>query len=169
MTTEIVHKSGHAQRAPTIERFHRQPKTVGLLFHFHVERQIAGGFHHHDFHPLLGAGVATTATTSAHNDTGNERAGLCTNTCVPPPSCDDSSRTIFAGGPGTAACRQFDGDLYTWRRTKSRRRSLTLLPIYVRAFHYSDGESHRDDLSLLFDEEGVLRGVGRRLETEEGS
>ena len=43
----------------------------------------------------------------------NEGAGLCTNTCVPPlppPSCDDPSRTIFTGGPGTAACHQFDGD-----------------------------------------------------------
>jgi len=72
-------------------------------------------------------------------------------------------------GPPWLVRRQFDGDLYTWRRTKSRRRSLTLLPIYVRAFHYSDGESHRDDLSLLFDREGILRGIGRRLETEEGS
>jgi outer membrane protein assembly factor BamE (lipoprotein component of BamABCDE complex) len=63
--------------------------------------------------------------------------------------------------------RQFDGDLYTWRRTKSRRRSLTILPAYVRAFFYADGESRRDELSLLFDREGVLRGIGRRLETEE--
>jgi len=72
-------------------------------------------------------------------------------------------------GPPRLVRRQFDGVLYTWRRTKSRRRSLTLLPIYVRAFHYSDGQSDRDDLSLLFDREGILRGVGRRLETEEGS
>ena len=28
----------------------------------------------------------------------------------PPPSCEDPSRTIFAGGPGTQACHQFDGD-----------------------------------------------------------
>jgi outer membrane protein assembly factor BamE (lipoprotein component of BamABCDE complex) len=63
--------------------------------------------------------------------------------------------------------RQFDGELYTWRRTKNRRRSLILLPVYVRAFYYSDGESRRDELSLLFDREGVLRGIGRRLETEE--
>ena len=72
-------------------------------------------------------------------------------------------------GPPRLVRRQFDGDLYTWRRTRSRRRSLTLIPIYVRAFHYSDGESHRDDLSLLFDREGILRGVGYRLETQEGS
>ncbi len=72
-------------------------------------------------------------------------------------------------GPPRLVRRQFDGDLYTWRRTKSRRRSLTLIPIYVRAFHYSDGESHRDDLSLLFDREGILSGIGRRLETQEDS
>ena len=37
----------------------------------------------------------------------------------------------------------------------------------MKAFFYADGESRRDDLSLLFDREGVLRGIGRRLETEE--
>jgi hypothetical protein len=36
----------------------------------------------------------------------------CRNTCVVgPPTCErDPSRTIFAGGPGTQACQQFDGD-----------------------------------------------------------
>jgi hypothetical protein len=75
---------------------------------------------------------------------------------------------LEALGPPRLVRRQFDGDLYTWRRIKSRRRSLTILPIYVRAFYYSDGESRRDELSLLFDREGILRGIGRRLETEEG-
>lgn len=74
---------------------------------------------------------------------------------------------LEALGPPRLVRRQFDGDLYTWRRTKSRRRSLTILPVYVRAFYYSDGESRRDELSLLFDREGILRGIGRRLETEE--
>ncbi|NNL64944.1 MAG: hypothetical protein HKP30_01750 [Myxococcales bacterium] len=68
-------------------------------------------------------------------------------------------------GPPRIVRRQFDGDLYSWRRTQARRRSLTLLPVYVRAFFYSSGESRRDDLSLLFDASGVLRGVGLRLET----
>lgn len=62
---------------------------------------------------------------------------------------------------------QFDGQLYTWRWTKKRNRSVTLLPVYVEAFFYSDGDSRRDDLSLLFDREGVLRGIGLRRETEE--
>ena len=74
---------------------------------------------------------------------------------------------LAALGPPRLVRRQFDGELYTWRRTKDRRRSLTILPIYVKAFSYSDGESRRDELSLLFDREGVLRGIGRRLETEE--
>ncbi len=77
------------------------------------------------------------------------------------------AEALEALGPPRLVRRQFDGELYTWRRTKSRRRSLTLIPIYVRAFHYSDAESQRDDLSLLFDRDGVLRGIGRRLETEE--
>jgi hypothetical protein len=77
------------------------------------------------------------------------------------------SDVLAALGPPRLVRQQFDGELYTWRRTKERRRSLTILPIYVKAFQYGDGESRRDDLSLLFDREGVLRGIGRRLETEE--
>ena len=76
-------------------------------------------------------------------------------------------QVLAALGPPRLVRRQFDGELYTWRRTKTRRRSLTILPVYVRAFFYADGESRRDELSLLFDRGGVLRGIGRRLETEE--
>jgi hypothetical protein len=35
---------------------------------------------------------------------------LCINACVPPPTCLDASRTVFAGGPGSGACQNFDGD-----------------------------------------------------------
>ena len=70
-------------------------------------------------------------------------------------------------GPPRIVRRQFDGELYTWRRTESRERSLTLLPVYVQALYVAFGESRRDDLSLLFDREGVLRGMGLRLETAE--
>jgi hypothetical protein len=63
-------------------------------------------------------------------------------------------------GPPRLVRRQFDGELYTWRRTKSRRRSLAILPVFVKAFSYSDGESRRDELSLLFDREGVLEEPG---------
>lgn len=70
-------------------------------------------------------------------------------------------------GPPRLVRRQFDGDLYTWRRTHTRERSLTLFPVYVRAFFYADADSRRDELALLFDHEGVLRGVGLRRETEE--
>jgi hypothetical protein len=76
-------------------------------------------------------------------------------------------QALEALGPPRLVRRQFDGELYTWRRTKSRRRSLAILPVFVKAFFYSDGESRRDELSLLFDREGVLQGIGRRLETEE--
>ncbi len=74
---------------------------------------------------------------------------------------------LEALGPPRLVRRQFDGDLYTWRRTKKRKRSLTIFPYAVKAFSYSDSDSRRDDLSLLFDREGILRGIGRRLETEE--
>lgn len=40
----------------------------------------------------------------------NESDGDCTNTCIAQPTCLDQSRTTYAGGPGTDACRQFDND-----------------------------------------------------------
>jgi hypothetical protein len=42
----------------------------------------------------------------------NEGNGECRNTCTQgPPACpSDPTRTIFAGGPNTQACHQFDGD-----------------------------------------------------------
>jgi hypothetical protein len=93
---------------------------------------------------------------------------------VPVPEADEfeigrstKPEVLQALGPPRLVRRQFDGELYTWRRTKDRRRSLAILPVFVKAFFYSDGESRRDELSLLFDREGVLRGIGRRLETEE--
>lgn len=69
-------------------------------------------------------------------------------------------------GAPTLVQRQFDGDLYTWRRTLATRRSVTILPVYVKAFYYSSGESRRDALSLFFDAQGVLQGVGLRRESE---
>lgn len=74
---------------------------------------------------------------------------------------------LRALGPPRLVRRQFDGELYTWRRSKDRERSLVILPVFVKAFSFTDGESRRDELSLLFDREGILRGIGRRLETEE--
>lgn len=87
-------------------------------------------------------------------------AGLVVGTTTKP-------EALAALGPPRLVRRQFDGDLYTWRQTKSRTRSITLFPMYVKAFFYSSGESRRDDLSLFFDREGILRGVGLRRESDE--
>jgi hypothetical protein len=45
-------------------------------------------------------------------DPSNESDGRCTNTCTTsePQTCDDPARIEFVGGPGSAACRVFDGD-----------------------------------------------------------
>lgn len=40
----------------------------------------------------------------------NAATGECTNSCAPPSCPGDPARTIFAGGPQTSACHQFDGD-----------------------------------------------------------
>ena len=53
---------------------------------------------------------------------------------------------LEALGPPRLVRRQFDGELYTWRRTKSRRRSITIVPIYVRAareFSEASGDAWR--------------------------
>ena len=53
----------------------------------------------------------------------NELNGSCSNTCNPPSCPGDISRTIFAGGPQTSACHQFDGNQ----------------PLCAQAFHLGQG------------------------------
>ncbi len=62
---------------------------------------------------------------------------------------------------------QFDGELYVWRRERGRARSIAVLPIFVRLFFWEETQLFRDEVALLFDREGILRGIGRRLETGE--
>jgi hypothetical protein len=40
----------------------------------------------------------------------NEHSGDCVNGCREPVTCADATRTVFAGGPGSDACNDFDGD-----------------------------------------------------------
>ncbi len=42
-----------------------------------------------------------------------------------------------------------------------------MLPIFVRLFFWEETRLFRDEVALLFDREGILRGIGRRLETGE--
>ncbi len=70
-------------------------------------------------------------------------------------------------GPPRLVRRQFDGELYTWRTLRGRSRSIAILPIFVRLFFWEDARMLRDDVTLLFNREGVLLAVGRRLETAE--
>jgi hypothetical protein len=62
--------------------------------------------------------------------------------------------------------RQFDGELYVWRRLRGRSRSVKILPIFVQVFFWEDTRLLRDDVALLFDPDGILQGVGRRIETD---
>ena len=70
-------------------------------------------------------------------------------------------------GPPRVVRKQFDGELFSYRRFERKRRSLTILPIFVRLLHVESGEQRRDDVTLLFDHKGVLRAVGTRLESED--
>ena len=63
--------------------------------------------------------------------------------------------------------RQFDGELYVWRRLQGRSRSVRILPIFLQIFFWEDNRLLRDDVALLFDRDGTLQGIGRRIETDE--
>ncbi len=63
--------------------------------------------------------------------------------------------------------RQFDGELYVWRRLQGRSRSVRILPIFLQIFFWEDSRLLRDDVALLFDRDGTLQGIGRRIETDE--
>jgi len=63
--------------------------------------------------------------------------------------------------------RQFDGELYVWRRLQGRSRSVQILPVLLQIFFWEDSRLLRDDVALLFDRDGTLQGIGRRIETDE--
>jgi hypothetical protein len=71
--------------------------------------------------------------------TGNVQPPLCVNACVPPPTCLDATRTVFAGGPESGACRNFDGDQATCEM----------------AYHLGG-----DGVASCFYENGACRGCG---------
>lgn len=63
--------------------------------------------------------------------------------------------------------RQFDGELYVWRRLQGRSQSVQILPVFLQLFSWEDSRLLRDDVALLFDRDGTLQGIGRRIETDE--
>ena len=69
------------------------------------------------------------------------------------------AQTLQILGPPISVQRQFDGELLVYRQEKRSSRSLTLIP-FIPIFYYSDGEGLRNDLTLLFDKDAVLRGIG---------
>ena len=70
-------------------------------------------------------------------------------------------------GPPQIVRRQFDGELLTWRHVESTRRALSILPIALPLLSLSNTELRRDDVTLLFDQEGTLQAIGVRIETAE--
>ncbi len=70
-------------------------------------------------------------------------------------------------GPPRIVRRQFGGELYTWRMQRGYSRSIAILPVFLRLFFWQDARLLQDDVTLLFDDDGVLLAVGRRLESEE--
>lgn len=91
---------------------------------------------------------------------------------VPDPSALDvgvstAEDALARLGPPRIVRKQFDGQLFTYRRLETKDRSLTILPVFVRLIHIASGEERRDDVTLLFDRKGVLRAIGKRVESDE--
>ncbi len=68
-------------------------------------------------------------------------------------------------GPPYSVRRQFDGDLFTWRRSASRLETLRLVPI-LPIYESTEGHADSDLLMLLFDPQGVLAGAGTQYEID---
>lgn len=84
-------------------------------------------------------------------DTGALQVGVSTKADV-----------MAALGPPLEVRRQFDGDLFIYRRVLSQSRQLLLFPLLP---FYADqrGSSRSEQVTLLFDERGLLAGVGRHV------
>ena len=61
--------------------------------------------------------------------------------------------------------RQFDGELFVWRRSESHSSRLLLIPLFP-IYETAKGRGGSDRLALLFDQEGILSGIGLSLETD---
>ena len=66
-------------------------------------------------------------------------------------------------GAPDAALRQSDGDLYLYNRSHDYSSRLQLIP-FVTFYERTDGQIHTDRLALIFDDTGILRGVGLEKE-----
>ena len=66
------------------------------------------------------------------------------------------------GAPHTVR-RQFDGDMYFYGRVHDYSTRLQLIP-FITLYERTDGQIHSDRLVLLFDDAGILQGVGLEKE-----
>lgn len=66
-------------------------------------------------------------------------------------------------GAPNAVRRQSAGDLYLYGRVHDYSSRLQLIP-FVTIYERTDGQVHSDRLALLFDESGILRGIGLEKE-----
>jgi hypothetical protein len=85
-------------------------QACGQAFHRDAQGQFASCFVSYSCQPCGGSRPDLTAGAESQDAAVNGKRQACTNTCQPTPPCLDEQRTVFAGGPGTRACRQFDGD-----------------------------------------------------------
>ncbi len=63
-------------------------------------------------------------------------------------------------GPPLQVRRQFDGDLFIYRTREMHTERLLLIP-FLPFYERTEGSAKGDAITLLFDKQGVLKGVGR--------
>ena len=100
---------------------------------------------------LPGCSISRFESGRAVPDTAALQVGVSTKADV-----------MAALGPPLEVRRQFDGDLFIYRRVLSQSRQILLFPLLP---FYADqrGSSRQEQVTLLFDPRGVLTGVGRHV------
>jgi hypothetical protein len=68
----------------------------------------------------------------------------------------------IVGAPDSAR-RQSDGDIYFYNRTHDYSSRLQLIP-FITVYERTDGQISTDRLALIFDTQGILRGIGLEKE-----
>jgi outer membrane protein assembly factor BamE (lipoprotein component of BamABCDE complex) len=105
---------------------------------------------------LLALMFATTACTISHRSSGRELPDSIEQLSI---GSTTKAQALTLLGPPVSVRRQFDGDLFFYRRDVINSWQLLLFPLAPLYAHW-EGEANSDIMALLFDHRGVLAGVG---------
>lgn len=104
--TRTIFTVGRGGSGGACRQFDADPGSCDLAYHQGGDGIVSSCFQAVEC-AACGSGGGPFATDGSVGE-GLGQGSMCINACVPPPSCLDQTRTVFAGGPGSRACRQFD-------------------------------------------------------------